>query len=152
MTKFWHQARKQSESTIEREIRLFFTNFVVQYIQFVLQLFQIYCSFSSVQCIVCRGTISHTAWVVQAIQDGQAEFCIPFPAYLLHKSVLVPASVVFGAIHKHCTYSLSFLFTTKRKEKCSCQEKKEMALQRHTNPYSPPSTMYISILCSKSQR
>lgn len=56
LTEFWHQAQKQSEPTVEHEIRLFFIDFVVQYIQFVLQLFQIHYNFSSAQCIAHKGS------------------------------------------------------------------------------------------------
>lgn len=80
----------------------------------------------------CTQRISHSVWVVQAIKDGQAEVCIAFPTYLLYKSILIQSLVVFGATHKYCTYSLSFLFATNKKEKCSCQEKKEITLQECT--------------------
>lgn len=55
---------------------------MVQYIQFVLQIFQIYCNFGSAQCVLCKGTVSPTVWALPAHGGGQTEFCILSPAYL----------------------------------------------------------------------
>lgn len=134
MIKFWHQAKKQSELTREHEITLIFINFVVQYIQFVLQLFQIYYNFSAI--LLLSSGVSYTkelSYLQSELHgDGQTELCILSPACLSLSSVFSICSIYsIFAIHKYCPYSLSSLLAHKRKGKCFCGGKRNSFARAH---------------------